>query len=217
MLIFQHSGEREAGLFGFGQSPDIALAQLGQQREEDPRGERRIGNRRMAAFDRHAKPVRQMFERVTAEMRLGHLGQQRGIERARRRPWQTRAFAFALEHREIEAERVPDQDRAGNRAGDLRPHGGKSRRRGHGRIVDMMDLRRHDRDRLARMNEPAQRRLLVELAGDKRHRADLDDARLARIEAGRLGVDDHGIERDQRCRMAGCWHRPPGAAAQRIS
>ena len=37
---------------------------------------------------------------------------------------------------------------------------------------------------------------LVELASPERHRADLDDARLRRIEASRLGVNDEGIERD---------------------
>ena len=80
-----------------------------------------------------------MLERVAAEMRLGHFRQQAGVERARARPGEPGPFAFALEHGEIEAERVPDQDRAGHGGGEFRPDGGKTRRRGHHRIVDLMD------------------------------------------------------------------------------
>ncbi len=210
MLVVEHAGQREAGLFGLGQGADIALAQLRQQREENLAGDDGVGHRRMAGIDGHAKPARQMLERVAAEMRLGDLRQQPGIERARRRPSEPGAVAFALEHGEIEAERVPDQDRAGNRGRDIRPGSGKVWRRRHGLIVDGMDARRHQRDRLARIHQPAQRRRPVELAGRQRHRADLDDARLARVKPGRLGVDDKGIERDQRRCIADHCHSPPG-------
>ena len=66
----------------------------------------------MAVVYFNGKPARQVFERVTAEMGLDHLRQQSGVERAWQHPRQVGALAFTLEHREIEAERVPNQDGA---------------------------------------------------------------------------------------------------------
>ena len=214
VLILEHAGERQTGLLGLGQRADISFAQLGQQREEDPCGGGRVADRGMAVLDRHAEPARQRLDGVAAETGLGHLRQQPGIERARLGPGQAGQFAFAPQHREIEAERVTDQHGAGNLAGDLRPGGGETRRAGHVQIADAMDLRRLVGNGSARIDQPAQRCLLVEPAAAERHHADFDDARLARIEAGGLGVDDHGVERDQRrCIDDGC-HRPPGMAAR---
>ena len=62
----------------------------------------------MAIVDSNAEPARQMLKRIATEMGLGHLRQQSGVERAGRNPRHARSLAFALEHRDIEAERVPD-------------------------------------------------------------------------------------------------------------
>src|SRR4051812_32239289 len=92
----------------------------------------------MAILDLKTEPGGQSLQRETGEIGLGDLGEQPGIERARAAERSTRALAFALEHSEIETERVPDQDRVPHKGEQVRPdlvEGGRVRDR---RVVDMM-------------------------------------------------------------------------------
>ena len=86
------------------------------------------------------------------------------------------------------------------RSASSRPQLGKSRRIQHGRGVDAVDAGRKVGDHHVRPDQaPIGRQLLRVCPPAIAHQRNLDDARLARVEAGRLGVD-------------GQARREPGAA-----
>ena len=123
---------------------------FGSSAEEDVRAGERVAERRMAVGDLDAEPGGEAVERVAGEIGLGDLGEQPGVERARPPPRQAGALAFALDHGEVEADRVADDDGvAGEGAvAPARPRRNRarrrpSRRRCRGCAVDGM------RDRLA--------------------------------------------------------------------
>ena len=112
VLIFQYARERKAGLLGLGQCTDVALAQLGQQREEYLARNDSVGESGMAVVD---------FKRQASSPGVRACNRRDGARRPAPAVWcracvadprQVGALAFTLEHREIEAERVPNQDGA---------------------------------------------------------------------------------------------------------
>ena len=126
-----------------------------------------------------------IWERMRVQ-RLGRLVQ--GIFGAR---------AFALQHREIEADRVADQHGVVEIARELRPRRGEPRRVRNRRVVEAVDARGVGRDRDIGPHQPPQRRRVGDPAAGQPHRPDLDHPRVRRIEPGRLRVHDHGVDRDQ--------------------
>ena len=110
-LIVEHGGEREAGPFGFGNGADAVVAQLRHQRQEHPRRGRRVAERGMPVDGVDTQPGGELLQRIAGQFRCGDLRQQPRIERARPYPRQTGEIAFALQHRQVEPDRVPDHDR----------------------------------------------------------------------------------------------------------
>ena len=217
MLILEHAGKRQAGLLGLGKRAYIALAQLGQQCEKYFARNNGVGERGVAIFDVYTKPARQLLQRVAPKIGFGYLRQKPGIKRARRNPGQGGALAFTLDHGKIEPESVSDQYCVGGRGGDVRPHGGEFWCRGHHAVINGVDARRVRSDRFAGIDQSPQRGSFVESASPQRYRTDLDDPRLRRIEASRLGIEDDGVESDQRCCVGNSRHWPPGLARRIIN
>ena len=88
-------------------SPSVRMPpfrSLGTRAEKMRRRGDRVAERRMALCELDAEPGRQTLERKARKIGLGDLREQPGIERARRAERNFCALAFALEHREIEAE-----------------------------------------------------------------------------------------------------------------
>jgi hypothetical protein len=68
-----------------------------------------------------------------------------------------------------------------------------------------VDRHRRTRNRAAWIDESREGRVLADPAANDADSTDLDDAGLAGVEAGRLGVDHHRVDADQR-RGAGGKH-----------
>ncbi len=216
MLGVEHLGHGAAGAFGFRQRADADGAQLWQEREKNPRGGFRVAERGVPLGDGDAEPGGKIFERIAGKTGRGDFGQQPRVERARRRPWQSGARELALEHGEIEAHGMADRHGAVERRGDFRRDGGERRCAGNRGIVDAVNLADGQRNRLAGLHPPMQRRRQVEPPADEPQRAELDDPGLGRIEPGGFRIDDQGIKRDEWSRVADGRHRwfsAPGASA----
>ena len=122
------------------------------------------------------------------------------------------ALAFALEHREIEAERVSDQHGLAHEGEQLRPDLLEGRRVRDLAVIDMMDRDGRCRNRFVRAERGAGTGRRIDPPSHQPHRRDFDDPGLRRIKAGRLAVDDHRVERDERCRAADGCHQICSAA-----
>jgi hypothetical protein len=81
---------------------------------------------------------------------------------------------------------------------EVGPHPGKDRRVFHLCVADAVDFRHGIRDRLAGMDQCAERRALVDASGVEPDRSDLDQPRPDRIKPRCLGIKHHRIKRDQR-------------------
>ena len=161
----------------------------------------------MASGRLHVQPVGEALERVAGEVGRSDLGEQPDVERARARPCEAGTTAFPLQHGEVEADRVADEDGTAEALGKLAPQLGEGRRVQHGRGVDAVDAGRAVGDRHVRPDQaPIGPSCFEPPAGD-RHQRDLDDARLARVEAGRLGVDGQRVESQERRGAACRGHR----------
>ena len=153
------------------------------------------------------EPAGDMVEREIRERRIRDLREEPRAEAGPARPGDLRAFAFALQHREIEADRVADQHGVVEIAGQLRPHRGEPRRGGNRGVVEAVNARRVGRDRDIGPHQTPQGRFVGDLAAGQPHRADLDHPRVGRIKPGGLGVHDDRIDRDQRRRTGPVRHR----------
>ena len=84
MMLIENIGERAAGPLRLGQGPDAALAQFRHAAHgRCARWSMASPNAECRSRHCNAEPGRQAFERIAGEMRLGDLGEQPRIERAR--------------------------------------------------------------------------------------------------------------------------------------
>jgi hypothetical protein len=153
---------------------------------------------------------RPRLDRVGRQPRRRELSEDAGVEDMRRRPGETGPLVLALQHRQVEADVVADHhpltDEGVQPVGDL----GEARGPRQLRLADTVDGRRAGRHRHARIDQGFEPFGLLQQAAAQSDGADLDDACPLRIEAGRLGVEDHRIHRKERrgtCRPAGPRHR----------
>ena len=204
--LVEFAGEPERGALGLGQGADAALLELRQERQEDLGRGLSIAQRRMAAADGNAEPGGQSVERIVGEARIGYLGQQPNAERARPLPGQVGAAGLFFQHSEIEADRMADEGAAGGEFLQLIPCGGELGRTAHHGVGDVVDARGGRRNGDAGVDEEIERRPVMDPAARQGESADLDDARLGRVEAGGLGVERHRVQRYQRRRAARHLH-----------
>ncbi len=139
------------------------------------------------------------IQAVIRQLRLDDFGEDPRVEREWSKPGRVRAPAFAPKDCEVEIQNVADHDAVPQQRREFRPHLAKGRLCRHHTVVDSVNGADRFRNRYVRSHEPPLRRLHDPPPGD-RHRGNLDDPGLSRIEPGRFGVDHDGIERDQwRC------------------
>jgi hypothetical protein len=161
----------------------------------------------MAIDQLDPEPRSHAVEGIVGEIWCGYLGQQPGVEGARARPDEAGAFAFPLEHGEIEPQRVPDEHAAVGEGRKLWPHLGERRRTRHRGVIDAVDARRRGGDRNGRAHPSSQRDAGLQPPAGESHGRDLDQPRPTRIEARRLDVDRHRVEGDERRGAAALSHR----------
>ena len=127
-LIVEYGGEGEAGPFGLGDGTDAVVAQLRHQRQKHPRRRYRVAEGGMPVGDVDPQPGGELLQRIAGQFGCGDLRQQPRVERARPRPRQAGEIAFALQHRKVEPDRVPDHQRLAEKRVEARPDIGKQRR-----------------------------------------------------------------------------------------
>ncbi len=135
---------------GFGKGA-VRSAQFRHQRLKQLRRDRRIAECRMAVGDRHTEDIGQILQRRLCKARIDQLNEMLGIERA----WRTarlspRALAFLLQHREVEAERMTDDDTTTDEGEEIRPHGREDRRISDSTIINPVNGDRECRYRFVR-------------------------------------------------------------------
>ena len=215
-LLVDQPPQRGGGVDRLAERADAAIAQQRHQLLEYPGGGRCIAERRVALDHLNAEPACDALEREIRQRRIDDLRQEPRTEARPTPPRNIRAHAFALQHREVEPDRMPDQHCVVEIAGKFRPHRGKPRRIGDRGVVEAVDARGLRRDRDIGPHQPAQRRRVGDPAAGQADGTDLDDPRIGRIKPGGLGIHDHGVDRDQR-RHAGPVHhrRPHGCSCTR--
>ncbi len=97
-----------AGAFRLGERANALGLEQRHEFEKDRISRRRISARPVAVFDGNAEPLRQPVERMTGKIRRRDHCQGAYAERARFLPGDSRARRFGREYREVEADRVSD-------------------------------------------------------------------------------------------------------------
>ena len=208
VLIGNHLIERPARLLGLRQRAHVLCAQPRQQRQKDLSGRAGVSERRMPSAHLDAQPSGELIERVTGKIAPGDLAEQPDTQAARACKGQPGAVAFALEHRQIEADRMSDHHRIADKGGELQPHLGEGRRLRDRRVIDAMDGGDGGRDWHPGTHQPAECRGFVDpSAGDPDGRH-LDHSGRGRIEPGGLGIEHDGVERNQRGRVETSHSQP---------
>jgi hypothetical protein len=85
----------------------------------------RIAQGRMTANDLDIEPAGKTVQRMVGEIRLDRLRQQPDIKRQAVLPCDADARTLAREHRDVETDRVPDQNAIAGIGGELGPDLGK--------------------------------------------------------------------------------------------
>ncbi len=207
VLLVELRGHGAAGALGFRQRADADGAQLRQQRQKDFRGRLRIAQRGVATGDGDAEPGGETFKRITGETGRGDLGQQPRAKGTRRRPRHAGARELPPEHGKIKTDGVADNHGPLDRRGNFRCDRRERRRIGDRRIVNAVNAAGGRRNGFARLHPPMQRRRGIEPAAGDLQRAELDDPGPGRIEPRRFRIDDQGVKRNERGRVADGRHR----------
>ncbi len=145
-----------------------------------------------------AQPGGELIERVTGKITPRDLAEQPDTQAARACKGQPGAVAFALEHRQVEADRMSDHHGVADEGGELRPYLGEGRRLRDRRVVDAMDGGGGGRDRHPGTHQPAECRRFVDPAAGDADGRHFDQSGRGRIEPGGLGIEHDGVERNQR-------------------
>ena len=121
MAGFESVRKGKAGDLGLSKCSDVALAQLRNQRGKDVSGRNRIAQSRMAAGYLQAKPSGDRFQRIVCQIGICYGCKKPDAQRPRLFPGQTGASAFALQYRQVESDRVADEDAVADELLELRP------------------------------------------------------------------------------------------------
>src|SRR5712691_5183159 len=154
-----------------------------------------------------AKPRGEAIERVSGKVGLGDLGQKTRVQRARPRPSDPCALALAFQHGEVEAKIMSDHDSPAQEGGNFRPHFAKGRSLENGGVVNVVDRGCRWRNRYSWIDAPPKYIGGLKPAADDPYARDFDNPRFKRIEPGRLRIDHHSIEGDQRSGIGADGHR----------
>ena len=199
-------GGSNGGRLRLGQRANAALAQPRQQRDEHLRGRPGVADGGMASRDRDAEPLAQPVEIIARQRRGRGARQHANVECAQGPPWQAGEARLALQDRDVVIDCVADDDGTGEEGVEGRLDAGEGRCGRDGRIGNAVDDGGVGRDRHAGVDELIEDAALVDAAVADLDRTDLEQAGGACIQAGGLGVECHGGERDQGRRGADGWH-----------
>ncbi len=156
----------------------------------------------MAAFYLQAKPSGDRFQRMVCQIGICYGCKKPDAQRPRLFPGQTGASAFALQYRQVEADRVADEDAVADELLELRPCIREAAGSVNIGIGDAVDERSLGRDCFTGIDEQIELSFPDDLAMRDADRANLDHACLGGVGPGCFGVDGGSRNCYQQCRAA---------------